>query len=363
MSLEMKMMERLYAVVMAGGRGERFWPLSSETLSKPFLPLLGEKTMIQETVERITQLIPNERILIVLSRDLFSIARKQLPEIPEKNFILEPFGRDTAACIGLASLYVEKRDKDASVVVLAADHLIKGKEAFFKTIKNSLKFLRKNDYITTIGIKPTRPETGYGYIEPGEEVENIDGESFYRVARFIEKPTPSMADQYLKTGRYCWNSGMFIWRNTTIQKSLSLYMPELWGGLMNIKQSLGSKEEEKVIEREFAKFKRISIDYGVLEKNPHVAVVPAGFDWDDVGTWTALERIYTPDESGNVVVGKHAGKDTSDCIILSQNQMVATLGVKDLVIVQAEGKILVCHKDKAAHLKEIVRLIEGGVKE
>ena len=139
-------------------------------------------------------------------------------------------------------------------------------------------------------------------------------------------------------------------------------MPELWGGLMTIKQSLGSKEEKKVIEREFAKFKRISIDYGVLEKAPQVVVVPASFGWDDVGTWTALERIYTPDASGNVIVGKHAGKDTSDCIIVSQNQMIATLGVKDLVIVQAEDKILVCHKEKAAHLKEIVRLIEGGGK-
>jgi len=356
-------MEKLYAVVMAGGRGERFWPLSSETLSKPFLPLLGEKTMIQETVERITPLIPKERILIVLSRDLLSIARKQLPEMPEKNFVLEPFGRDTAACIGLASLYVEKMDKDASVVVLAADHLIKGKEAFFKTVTNAFTFIRKNDYITTIGIKPTHPETGYGYIEPGEKVGSRNSESFYRVARFIEKPTQSMADHYLKTDRYYWNSGMFMWRNATIQKSLSLYMPELWSGLMHIKQSLGSTEEIKVIEREFAKFKRISIDYGVLEKTPQVVVVPASFGWDDVGTWTALERIYTLDESGNVIVGKHVGKDTSGCIIVSQNQMIATLGVKDLVIVQAEDRILVCHKENASHLKEIVRLSEGGVTE
>ena len=369
------MIERFYAVIMAGGRGERFWPLSSKALPKPFLPLLGrapwplagqagrqpglrEKTMIQETVERTKLLIPEKRIFVVLSREHLSIARQQLPEIPIENFILEPFGRDTAACIGLASLYIGKKDKNASMVVLAADHLIKEAGAFSKTITSSLKFLTANEYIITIGIKPTRPETGYGYIELGEKLDCIGDQIFYRVGRFVEKPTLSVATHYLKTGQYYWNSGMFIWRNSTIQKSLSLYMPQLWNGLMHIKQSLGSSEEEMVTEREFSKFKRVSIDYGVLEKSTQAVVVPANFSWDDVGTWTALERVYSLDESGNVIMGEHVGRDTSDCIVFSQNQLVATLGVKDLVIIQAEGKILVCHKDKAPFLKEIVRMVE-----
>ena len=343
---------------MAGGRGKRFWPLSGKTLPKPFLSLLGEKTLIQETVERIKCLIPEERILIVLSRDHLPIAKQQLPEIPIENYVLEPFGRDTAACIGFASLYIGKRDSDASMVVLAADHLISDREAFFKTITASLKFLASNDYIITIGIKPTCPETGYGYIELGEKLGCIDNESFYSVKRFIEKPSLSVATRYLKTGKYYWNSGIFVWRNSTIQKMLSLYMPELWKGLMRIKGSLGGEEEEKVIRREFSKFERISIDYGVLEKSSQVVVVPANFKWDDVGTWTALERIYSLDESDNVVVGKHVGRDTRGCIIFSQDQLVATLGVKDLVIVQARGKILVCHKEKAPNLKEIVHLVE-----
>jgi len=343
---------------MAGGRGKRFWPLSGKTLPKPFLSLLGEKTLIQETVERIKCLIPEERILIVLSRDHLPLAQQQLPEIPIENYVLEPFGRDTAACIGFASLYIGKRDSDASMVVLAADHLISDREAFFKTITASLKFLASNDYIITIGIKPTCPETGYGYIELGEKLGCIDNESFYSVKRFIEKPSLSVATRYLKTGKYYWNSGIFVWRNSTIQKMLSLYMPELWKGLMRIKGSLGGEEEEKVIRREFSKFERISIDYGVLEKSSQVVVVPANFKWDDVGTWTALERIYSLDESDNVVVGKHVGRDTRGCIIFSQDQLVATLGVKDLVIVQARGKILVCHKEKAPNLKEIVHLVE-----
>jgi len=352
------MIEKFYAVIMAGGRGERFWPLSGKTLPKPFLSLLGEKTMIQQTVERIMSLIPEERILIVLSRDHLPIAQQQLPEIPMENFVLEPLGRDTAACIGLASLYVGKRDKDASMIILAADHLITDREAFFKTITGSLQFLASNDYIITIGIKPTRPETGYGYIELGEKLAYINNESFYSVKRFIEKPSLSGATHYLKSDQYYWNSGIFVWRNSTIQKELSLYMPELWSGLMRINQSLGSEEEVKVMRREFSKFERISIDYGVLEKSSQVVVVPANFKWDDLGSWTALERIYLLDESENVVVGKHVGKDTRGCIIFSQDQLVATLGVKDLVIVQAEGKMLVCHKEKAPNLKEIVNLAE-----
>jgi mannose-1-phosphate guanylyltransferase len=353
------MTNKCYALIMAGGRGERFWPLSKKTLPKPFIPLLKKETMIQETVKRIKALIPEERIIIVLSRDHFPVAQQQLPEIPVENFVIEPFGRDTAACIGLASLYIGRKDEDASMVVLAADHLIADSEAFFRTITASLKFLASDDYIVTIGIKPTRPETGYGYIELGEKLGSVDNESFFSVKKFVEKPGLSAASDYLKTDRYCWNSGMFIWRNSTIQNSLSVYMPELWNGLMRIDECLGSEAEEEVIKKEFSQFERISIDYGVLEKSSQVVVVPASFNWDDVGTWTALERVYGLDESDNVVVGKHVGRDTQGCIVFSRDQLVATLGVKDLVIVQSKDKILVCHKEKAPYLKEIVRLIEG----
>jgi len=304
-------------------------------------------------------LIPEERIIIVLSREHFSIAKQQLPEIPVENFVIEPFGRDTAACIGLASLYIGRRDEDASMVVLAADHLIADREAFFSTVTASLKFLASNDYIVTIGIKPTRPETGYGYIELGEMLGSVDNESFFSVKKFVEKPNLSTASDYLQSDRYCWNSGIFIWKNATIQKSLSLYMPELWDGLMRIDECLGSEKEEEVIKKEFSQFERVSVDYGVLEKSSQVVVLPASFNWDDVGTWTALERVYDLDESDNVVVGKHVGRDTHGCIIFSRDRLVATFGVKDMVIVQAKDKILVCHKEKAPYLKEIVRLIEG----
>jgi mannose-1-phosphate guanylyltransferase len=352
------MVEYSYAVIMAGGRGERFWPLSSKTVPKPFLPLFGTRTMIQETVERIARVIPQERILIVLAQDHLPVARAQLPEIPAKNFIVEPMGRDTAACIGLASLHIEKRDHHATVVVLAADHSITGREAFATTIARCLNFLTTHDYIITIGIKPTRPETGYGYIELGDEIVCETDQLFYRAARFTEKPDRLRAAHYLAADNYYWNSGIFIWKNRTIQESIASYMPALWDGLMRINSSLGSREEAMVMRREFSHFERISIDYGVLEKSPAVAVVQASFDWDDIGTWTAFERVLSLDESHNVTVGKHVGKDTSGCVIYSQNQLVATFGVKDLLIVQAEGKLLVCHKEKAPFLKEIVGMVE-----
>lgn len=359
------MVEKCHAVIMAGGRGERFWPLSTKRSPKPFLPLFGGKTMIQETVERIGLIIPKERILIALSRDHLPTARQQLPEIPAQNFLVEPMGKDTAACIGLASLHVEKRAQDGSMLVLAADHSIGDQESFATTVISTLKFIEEHDYITTIGVKPGRPETGYGYIEVGEEIATGDNLVFCRAARFVEKPDAPTAVRYLESQKYLWNSGIFVWRNKTIQESIAESMPDLWDGLTRIRKCMGSSEEEKVMREEFSQFKRISIDYGVLEKSSRVAVVPALFDWDDLGTWDALRRVLTPAKDNNVCIGQHVEKDTNNCTIYSQNQLIATFGVRDLIVVQAEGKLLVCHKEKAPFLKEIVSLaeeMEGGTK-
>ena len=216
------MVEHAYAVIMAGGRGERFWPLSSKTVPKPFLPFFGERTMIQETVERIAPVIPWERVLIVLADDHLPVARAQLPEVPAHNFIVEPMGRDTAACIGLASLYIAQKDHDAAMVVLAADHTITGREAFATTITRCLSFLSSHDYIITLGIKPTRPETGYGYIALGDVIASEGDQLFYRALRFTEKPDGYQAARYLSADNYCWNSGVFVWKNKTIQDSIAL---------------------------------------------------------------------------------------------------------------------------------------------
>jgi mannose-1-phosphate guanylyltransferase len=251
------------------------------------------------------------------------------------------------------------------MLVLAADHNISDQESFAATVTSTLRFIEKHDYITTIGIKPARPETGYGYIKVGKKIATGDNLVFCKAARFVEKPDEPTAVRYVESQKYLWNSGIFVWRNRTIQESIADSMPELWEGLTRIKQFMGSNEEDKVMREEFSQFKRISIDYGVLEKSSRVAVVPALFDWDDLGTWDALRRVLTPEENNNVCIGRHVGKDTSNCTIVSQNQLIATFGVKDLIVVQAEGKLLVCHKEKAPFLKKIVSLaeeMEGGTR-
>jgi mannose-1-phosphate guanylyltransferase len=357
--MEKHMAAGCYAIIMAGGRGERFWPLSSELVPKPFVSLLGDKTMIRDTVERVAAFIPPENVLVVLSQHHLPVALEQLPDIPRPNFIVEPEGRDTAACIGLASLHVETRDADASVVIIPADQRIPEKEVFAGVIAGARDFLSRGDaVIITIGIKPTRPETGYGYIETGEKLGCVNDLVLYKVSRFAEKPDLATAQIYYTSDKHYWNSGIIISKNETIQQNLSSFMPELWAGMKRIRTALGTDEEHEVAKREFSGFKKVSMDYGVLEKSGQVTMIPAHFAWDDLGTWNALARVCIPDADGNVSSGRHLGHDTRGCIIYnSQDQLLVTMGVRDLVIVQARGKVLVCHKDKAPFLKEIMPML------
>ncbi len=348
-----------YAIIMAGGRGERFWPVSSDLVPKPFVSILGEKTMIRETVDRLSAVTPPGNMLVVLSPQHLPVALEQLPDIPRSNFIVEPMARDTAACIGLASLHVEQRDADAPVVIVPADQRIPDRKAFAGVIAGAREFLDAADAgIITIGIKPSRPETGYGYIEAGAELGRSNDLVLYRVSRFVEKPDPATAQRYCASGSHYWNSGIFVATNTTIQDSLRSYMPGLWAGMERIRATLGTKDADEVAKREFAALPKVSIDYGVLEKSGRVAMVPAYFAWDDLGTWNALARVCVPDADSNVSFGRHLGRDTRGCIIYNaQDQLLVTMGVSDLVVVQARGKVLICHKDRAPFLKEIMPVL------
>lgn len=340
---------------MAGGRGERFWPLSTPETPKPFHKLIGDKSMLQRCVERIRPLFEDD-ILLILESSHLELAKSQLPYIPDENYIIEPVGRDTAACIGLASIYLKRFAPEAIMVVLAADHHIPDEAEFAKTLNAGIDFLRENDSITTLGIEPDRPEIGYGYIERGEEVANLDGFGIYKVERFVEKPDIDTARQYLESRKYYWNSGMFLWRNSLIQRLLSQFMPDHYRRLKVIAGSIGTPEEQQTLEQEFSQLEKISIDFGVLEKAEDVFVIPASFKWDDVGTWTSLRRVLSPDENGNISRGKFLGLETQDCVICAQDQLIATMGVKDLVIVQANGKVLVTTKECAPDLKKLVHL-------
>jgi mannose-1-phosphate guanylyltransferase len=343
-------MPTLYAVIMAGGRGERFWPLSTNKLPKPFIPLLGATSLLQDTASRIQPLVPFEKILISIGAEHYEIARQQLPEIPEKNFIVEPMGRDTSACLGFCALHIEQRDADAIMLALPADHFIGDSATYRKVLATGIENLEGSTGMV-FGIPPTRPETGYGYILAEKAAGSADARP---VVRFIEKPDAATATQYLASGNYFWNSGMFLWKNRTLLDLFEKHMPETYAGLCKLRPLIEKEESREELRHIFSTLPRISIDFGIMEKTSGLKLVPAQFGWDDIGSWASLERALPPDTQGNIVQGHHIALDSNNCVIYAQSGTVATFGVSDLVIVEAYGKVLVCSKEKAADLKKLV---------
>lgn len=347
----------LYAVIMAGGRGERFWPLSTSKIPKPFIPLLGSSSLLQDTVARIRQIVPLERMLISIGSAHYEIAREQLPQIPPGNFIVEPVGRDTAACLGFCALHIEQRDPEAAMLALPADHFIGDEAAYAQAVQAGIGSL---DGATGVvfGIFPTRPETGYGYILTEKPAISTDA---WPVIRFIEKPDITKAKEYLASGNYLWNSGMFLWRNRTLLGLFQKYMPETYSGLHKLRPLLGKSGSGEEIGLVFSALPRISIDFGIMEKVSGLRLVPARFPWDDIGNWASLERALPPDALGNITQGPHIALETSGCVIFSRDETIATFGVSDLVVVQAHGRVLVCSKDRAADLKKLVSALDANV--
>lgn len=343
-------MATLYAIIMAGGRGERFWPLSTGSLPKPFIPLLGRNSLIQDTIARVQPLVPTERILISIGTSHFEIARQQLPQIPPENFIVEPVGRDTSACLGFCALHIERRDPEGIMLALPADHYISDAASFRNTVQIGIESLEGAAGIV-FGILPTRAETGYGYIRA--EKPAICAHA-WPVVRFIEKPDAAAAERYIKSGDYFWNSGMFLWRNRTLLALFQKHMAETYRGLCALRPLLGRGDPGNEIRRIFAALPRISIDFGIMEKASGLRLVPAQFGWDDIGNWASLERALPPDAFGNISQGSHVALESNGCIVYAQSDTIATFGVSDLVVVQAYGRVLVCSKDKAAELKRLV---------
>jgi mannose-1-phosphate guanylyltransferase len=343
-------MARVYAVIMAGGRGERFWPLSTDEVPKPFLPLLGSSTLLQETVSRLQPLIPLERILLSVGEAHSRIARMQLPQLPEDNFIVEPVGRDTSACLGYCALHLERRDPDAVMFALPADHFISEPHAFRRTAEKGINSL-EGAAAVIFGIVPTRADTGYGYILAEKPAIPADA---WPVLRFFEKPDAERAAAYCRAGNFFWNSGMFIWKNRTLLELFQRYMPETWDGLCRLRPLLEKGEARDKRARIFSTLKRISIDYGILEKTAGLRLVPAEFPWDDIGNWASLGRALPGDSAGNVSRGPFAGLDADGCITFSDSGTVALFGVSDLVVVQAHGKVLVCPRNRAPDLKKLM---------
>lgn len=340
------------ALIMAGGRGERFWPKSRKRMPKQFLSLTDDgKTMIQHTVERILPIVDLEDVYIVTNRDYLPLVQEQLPNLPQANILCEPVGRNTAPCIGLGAMHIARKYDDAVMVVLPSDHLIKYNTIFLNTLNDAAEIAEQGENLVTLGITPDYPETGYGYIKfnPDETL----GRAF-AVDRFVEKPDLETAKTYLATEQYLWNSGMFIWKVSTILKNLEQYLPETYAGLLKIKNAIGTEEERSVLEQEFEAFRSESIDYGIMEKAQHIYTLAGSFGWDDVGSWLAVERIRQSNEFGNVITGNAITVDTKNTIIQGDKKLIATVGIENLIVVDTEDALLICEKDSAGNIKKVL---------
>lgn len=357
------------ALIMAGGRGERFWPKSRRNLPKQFLSLTEDgRTMIQLTVARISPLVAIEDVFIATNESYKPLVKEQLPDLPEQNILCEPVSKNTAPCIGLGATHVQKKYGDAIMLVLPSDHLIKSNSLFVQALKNAIAVAEQGENLVTIGITPEHPETGYGYIK--FDSEKSVGDGAFCVERFVEKPNLEKAKEYIDSGEYLWNSGMFIWKASTILNRIEEFLSETHSGLMKIKDAIGSADYEKILCEIFNAFSSESIDYAVMEKaaNPSaqkksVFTIPGAFGWDDVGSWLALERLRRTDESGSVIEGNVIAVDSGENIIQGGKKLIAAVGVKNFVIVDTEDAILICQKENAGKIKEVLERLREAKRE
>ena len=351
----------LYPVIMAGGSGTRFWPLSRHLFPKQLLRIGGEETMIQQTMRRVLGCAPADHVLISTNAAQADLIRLQLADWKDdiKNgFVLEPEGRNTAPAIGLAALEIVKRDPEGLMLVVPADHVVTGQREFEAAVGLASE-LATGGYLVTFGIKPVRPETGYGYIKPNHRIMlgkqgKLRG---YRAEKFVEKPEAARAERYLKAGNYFWNSGMFVWRATTILEEMRLHQPGLAKGLDRIRELKRTGASTETVDAVYRSLSSVSIDNGVMEKSARAAVVPVSFKWSDVGSWGSLDEVAVKDKAGNVMTGRVIDLDSSRSIVYADRRIVATIGLTDMVVVDTPDATLVCPKARAQDVKKVVDIL------
>ena len=341
----------VFAVIMAGGVGSRFWPRSKEKTPKQLLRIFGENTMIQDTVNRLKGIVRKENIFIVTNKIQRDEISNQLKDIPAENIIEEPFGRNTAACIGLASIIISHKSKDGVTIVLPADHIINDKELFDKTIMKAVNFAYQSKGLVTIGIKPTRPETGYGYIQINEKEisENIS-----KVLTFAEKPNYATALRFLESGDFYWNSGMFIWRVDIILQEIKSFLPDLYEGLEKISNEVNSPKYNDTLTHVYGMLRSVSIDYGIMEKSDKVFLTKGEFSWSDVGSWEEVYQLSEKTNDGNAINGNVFLDSTSDSFIYSPEKFTAAIGVENLIIINTKDALLICRRDHSQDVKKVV---------
>jgi mannose-1-phosphate guanylyltransferase / mannose-6-phosphate isomerase len=350
----------LYAVILAGGSGTRFWPLSRELYPKQLLKVLTDRTLIQETVRRVIPLIPADRVLVVTGALHAEAVRFQLAAlgVPKTNILVEPIGRNTGPAIGWAAEVIRRRDPEGIMLIMPSDHIISTGDEFIRSVELAVKVAGEK-WLVTFGIKPIRPETGYGYIQarPKSSLGSQDDLTAMGVARFVEKPDLTTAKRYLRSGKFYWNSGIFIWRADAILKEMAALLPLLSAGLTRLGLALDSPDEARATEEFYREAESISIDYGVLQKTGRAAVIPAPFRWSDIGNWSSLDEVADKDEAGNIRIGQIVDLGSRGSILYGEQRLVATIGLNDMVVVDTADATLVCPKDRTQDVKQLVELL------
>lgn len=348
----------MLALIMAGGSGTRFWPKSRQRHPKQLLHIHGDETMIQQTVRRLQTLIPNDNIYIISTQLQMDEIRLQLPEIPAKNLIIEPVGKNTAPCIGLGALIMRRLDPEAVMVVLPADHLIGPSEIWQRQLLEAERIAKSTEALVTIGISPTYPATGYGYIQHTGQRLDFDGVDAFQVKTFAEKPNLETAKRFLTSGEFLWNSGIFIWKVSTILSEIETHLPELADVLYKLDEYIGTPQATEAIDRAYRQIRGISIDYAVMEHANNVIVLKGEFEWNDLGSWNEVYQISKKDELGNVADGRHILLGSEGCLVDVESRMVAGLGLKDLIIVETDDALLICPRSRAQDVKEVVEALK-----
>lgn len=347
---------QIFAVIMAGGGGTRFWPLSRKNKPKQILNISGNDVMINETIKRYEGIIPYENTYVVTLASQQKVLNEVLLTcIPRENILIEPVGRNTAPCILYAAMRIFGKYGDAVMCVFPSDHYVANVEEFRNILNKAIVLAQETNKLITIGIKPTFPSTGYGYINFDLQSNNNGA---YDVLEFIEKPDFERAKEYLKSKNYLWNSGIFVWKISVILESFKRFLPRLYERAEEILSVAGTDQEQKTVEKVYPRLQSISIDYGIMERSNEVLVIPGDFGWSDIGSWDMLGAIFPPDDEGNIIKADFVGIDTKNCIIYGNGKLIATIGLDNIIIVNTEDALLICPKERAQDVKKIVESIE-----
>lgn len=357
-----------YGVIMAGGGGTRFWPLSRKERPKQLLNLSGKDVMVNETIDRVIPSVGEGNVFIVTNVSQAELMQEETKgRLKPDHILAEPAARNTAACIGYAAMEIIKKHGDGVMVVLPSDHFIKDTEEYTRVLDAAIEAAQTKDALVTIGIRPTFPATGYGYIKAqsgSRAAIGTTGKEYYKVEEFVEKPDEETAKKYLEAGNYTWNSGVFIWKASVILKRFEALLPDVYECLTQIGDAMGTEQEKQVLWQVYPTIPKISVDYGIMERSKDVITIAGDFGWNDIGSLDMLDIVKGEDENGNVLYGEQVNVDTKNCIVYGEDKLIATIGLDNLIIVQTKDAVLVCEKSKAQDVKKVVDILtENGLEQ